>query len=588
MTDGRAYTSMPDGSAVEARPTIAMPGPRDLLVIGCAYVLLVALTVPFFMGDTLGYADAILERRFTDFGHFGWYLLGYVASEALMPLTRLVVGPAPHLNITFTLVAINIATGLLSVLLMYSLVYRLTRVRPAAYLATAALMLNQAFLNFTQTGCSYTAGMAFFLLGIWLLVRDEREAALARTALAAGAALFAAVALWFTFVFAVPAALLGPAVLYGINSRRLKLAVSTGVVLAVLVLVTFGVGGYAIGIRSLDGIRVWIVEASHGVRGMQGVPRMIFGLGRSFIDTGNDGPLVKAYLARDPYNPVSLADLVRTNLWRVGLLYGFIGAMLLCLLRTRDGRRALSLLVMTAMPVLTFAVMWQGNAIERYVPMFPAFFLALGIAVAVRQSTTTSMYVGSVFVALLAILNLAVMAKPVQDARERAVSDRIRELEPLLQRGSVVATVTQMDEVWAFAGTFPFNPINASRRLSAYHIIEPGTNQALQWRELFATATLKAWNQNADVWVSRRVLADRPLRSWKWVEGDDPVVSWKDVPEYFRQFDTDCIVGGEDGFLRLARTNRNTARLTEIAGPTLRSVGAAADSRFTSAARRRQ
>ena len=136
--DGTVLKTMPGGSGVEARPNDNAAGARDLAAIGFAYVLLVAFTVPFFMGDTLGYADAILQRRFTDFGHFGWYLLGYVASEALMPLTRLVVGPALHLNITFTLVAINIATGLLSVLLMYSLVYRLTRLRTAAYLATAA------------------------------------------------------------------------------------------------------------------------------------------------------------------------------------------------------------------------------------------------------------------------------------------------------------------------------------------------------------------------------------------------------------------------------------------------------------------
>ena len=426
--------------------------------------------------------------------------------------------------------------------------------------------------------------MACLLLGIWLLVRDERPAAPGRRALAAGTALFGSVALWFTFVFAVPAALLGPAVLYGVNARRLRLAVSTGAVVAVLVLVTFGIGGYALGIRSPEGVKTWITEASHGVRGMQGTLRMVFGLGRSFIDTGSDGPLVKAYLAGDPYNPVSLPDLVRTNLWRVGLLYGFIGGMLLWLLRTPDGRRALSLLAMTALPVLTFAVLWQGNAIERYLPMFPSFFLALGVALAIRQSRSTAICLGAVFVALLAILNLAAMAKPVQDARERAVSDRIRELEPLLRQGSVVATVTQMDEVWAFAGTFPFNPINASRRLGAYHIIEPGTNQALQWRELFANAALKAWKQGADVWVSRRVLADRPLRSWKWVEGDDPVVSWKDVPEYFRQFDTDCTVGGEDGFLRLAKTSKNTARLTEITGRALRSVGPGSGSRLTSAA----
>ena len=565
MADGKALTPVTGRVAFETRPHVAFGVAGDYVVLGLAYVLLVTVTVPFFMADTIGYADAIFDWRFTDFGHFGWYLLGYVASYALMPLTRGVVGPSEHLNITFTLVAINIATGLLSVLLMYALVYRFTRVRMAAYLATAGMMFSEAFLNFTQSGCSYTAGMACLLLGIWLLAREEEPVSPHRTALAAGAALFAAIAVWFTFVFAAPAALLAPVVLYGAQARRLKLVVSTAVVVGVLVLVTFGVGGYAIGIRSPDGVRAWIIGASHGVRGMRGVPRTMFGLARSFIDTGSDGPLLKAYLNGDPYNPVSFAGVFQARLWKLALIYGCVGAMLLTLLRTRDGRRALLLLALTALPVLTFAVLWQGNAIERYLPMFPAFFLAMGVALATRPSRTATC-VGAAFVMLLAIVNGTAMAKPVQGARERAASDRIRELVPLLRQGSIVATVTQMDEVWSFARTFPFNPLNASGRFGTYHIVEPGTTQADHWRERFARASLKAWKQGADVWVSRRVLADRPLRSWKWVDTDDPIVSWKDIPAYFRAFEIDGSAGGEDGFVRLATTRRNRALLTGAAG----------------------
>ena len=60
---------------------------RAHLVVTLAYVLLTASTVPFFMADTVGYAEAIAARRFTDFGHLGWYWIGYVCSELLKPLT---------------------------------------------------------------------------------------------------------------------------------------------------------------------------------------------------------------------------------------------------------------------------------------------------------------------------------------------------------------------------------------------------------------------------------------------------------------------------------------------------------------------
>src|SRR6266851_112039 len=92
------------------------------LVIG-AYVLITLVTVPFFMGDTTGYASYIVRHDFSDFGHYGWYLLGWLASELLMPLTRLFVGTSPMVNVTLTLVIINWLAGLMSVFLMRSLAF---------------------------------------------------------------------------------------------------------------------------------------------------------------------------------------------------------------------------------------------------------------------------------------------------------------------------------------------------------------------------------------------------------------------------------------------------------------------------------
>jgi hypothetical protein len=539
---------------------------RADLVVASAYVLLTACTVPFFMADTIGYADAIGLRRFRDFGHLGWYWLGYLFSELLMPLTRQIVGPSRPINITFTLVLLNWVTGLMSVLLMRSLVFRVTHRQRAACAAALALMVSQAFLNFTQSGSSYTFGMAFLLLGTWLLVtRDEQESPTLHTALAAGASLFVAVAVWFTYVFSVPAALLAPSILHGFTRRRLMSAVWTGCILALLVLTTFGAAGYSLGIRSFDDAREWVADAAHGVRGMKGIPRAVLGIARSFIDTGNDGPMVKAYLVNDPYNPVSLGDILGTSVWRLALFYAFVGAIAVNLWRSPPGRRVLVLLAVNAVPVLAFAVMWQGAAIERYLLMYPVFFLAFGCSLASTQGIRVLQQASVAFVAVMAAVNLGVMAKPVQAAREQAVVERISPLEPLLRPSSMVAVVTQLDEVWAFEWTFPFNPINASGRLAAYHLVEPGTDRALIWRELFAEEALSAWSRGGDVWVSRRVESGRPLREWKWVEGDDPNVSWKDVTEFFARLEMGRPVGGADGFLELQPSVRNRALLEEVA-----------------------
>jgi hypothetical protein len=539
---------------------------RADLVVASAYVLLTTCTVPFFMADTIGYAEAIGVRRFRDFGHLGWYWVGFVFSELLMPLTQPIVGPSLQVNITFTLVVLNWLTGLMSVLLMRSLVFRVTRRQGAACAAAFALMVSQAFLNFTQSGSSYTFGMAFLQLGTWLLVtRDEQEPATLHTALAAGASLFVAVAVWFTYVFSMPAALLAPAILHGFTRRRLMNAVRTGCILAILVLTTFGAAGYSLGISSFEEARKWVADAAHGVRGMKGVPRAVLGIARSFIDTGNDGPMVKAYLVNDPYNPVSLGDILRTSVWRVALFYAFVGAIAVNLWRSPLGRRVLVLLAVNAVPVLAFAIMWQGAAIERYLLLYPVFFLAFGCSLASTRAIRVLQQASVAFVAVMAAVNVGVMAKPVQAAREQAVVERISALAPMLRPSSMVAVVTQLDEVWAFEWTFPFNPINASGRLATYHLVEPGTNRALIWRELFAEQALSAWSRGGDVWVSRRVESGRPLREWKWVEGDDPTVSWNDVTGFFARLEMGRPVGGADGFLELPPSAGNRALLDDVA-----------------------
>ena len=537
---------------------------RPSFVIAASYLLLTAVTVPFFMGDTIGYADAIAQGRFSDFGHYGWYWLGYVCSELLMPLTRLVVGSSPALNIAFTLVALSWITGLLSVLVMRSLVFRVTGRQLPAYIASFALMVSQAFLNFTQSGCSYTFGMSFLLVGIWVLVtRDVSGRSTWRDALLAGGALFVAVAVWFTYVFSIPAALLAPSFVRGFSVRRLTTAVQTGTVMSILLLVAFGAGGYANGVRSVEGARRWVVDASHGVHGMNGIPRTVLGLGRSFIDTGNDGPMVKAYLAKDPYNPVSVMDIVRGSLWRLALFYAFTAAIVLNLARSRDGRRVLGLLALNAAPVIGFAILWQGGAIERYLLVYPIFFLAFGYSLASMSSVRALKYASVGFVVVMTAVNLGVMATPVQAAREQAAVDRLKDLRPLLRNESLVVAVTQLDEVWAFRWTFPFNPINTADALRVHHLIEPGTSRDLTWRAVFAEQARATWAAGGDVWVSNRVRSERPRREWKWVEGDATGVSWKDVTAFFTALDSGPTVGGQDGFFMLRASEHNRARLND-------------------------
>jgi hypothetical protein len=78
-----------------------------------------------------------------------------------------------------------------------------------------------------------------------------------------------------------------------------------------------------------------------------------------------------------------------------------------------------------------------------------------------------------------------------------------------------------------------------------------------RFRQVCAAEVANAWQHGGDVWISRRLIAERPLPEWDWVEGDTAGVGWRDLSGYYRQFATDAETGGADGFLRIAADPEN-------------------------------
>ena len=539
---------------------------RKYFPVIITYIVVTWFTVPFTMGDTVGYADAIVKHRFQDFGHYLWYPLGWAFSQALMPITRLAVGPDPLANVTLTLVIINWLAGLLSVFMIYGLASHIGKRRWVAYTVTIAFIISQGFLAYAQSGCSYVPGLSLLLLGLFLLVKNrEKPEQRLRAAIFAGLALAGAVCLWFTYVWSIPAALASPLFFYGFDKKQFRFVAQASATLGLTVVLVYGAAAVSLGIDSADGLKNWVTHSSHGITGLNGAPRMVFGLSRSFINMGNDGALFKAYLVQDPFNPVSIIDLLRVSLWKLALFYIFLAAILFNLLRSSQGRRIAGLFVVNAIPVLLFAILWEGGAIERYLLLYPMIFIALAYSLSSARSIRALNYASLAFVAVAAVSNIAAMAKPVQQQRQIDVVSRIEQLQPMLRPESRVATVNQQDEVWAFSWTFPFNPLNRSGNLNTYHITEIGTSKMLQWREDFAEESLSVWERGGDVWLSERVFSPSPERSWNWVEGADSRVSWTEINQFFSLMEVSEVVGSRDGFVRVLPSAQNRALFGRLA-----------------------
>ncbi len=304
-------------------------------------------------------------------------------------------------------------------------------------------------------------------------------------------------------------------------------------------------------------------EAAYIPRG--GLPRTVFSFARSFISMGNDGTVFKRFLSNDPFNPVSLSQLLRLSLWKLALFYLAIAAIVINLLRFRKGKQVLGMLIVSLIPVMALALVLEGGAVDRYLPVFPFVMLALAFSLSHKNSWHPLNVMALIFFAAAAVTNVSVLATSVLTRQQDLAVDRIRELRPRLKPQSLLLTVNLRDELVNFNRSFPLNPVNLDTEhpLHVGSLIAPGAENVPRWRKDLASAVLAAWKKDGDVWISRRVLSPRPQPEWGWVESDDPRVSWTDIYTFFSEMEMGQSLGGDDGFMLILPSARNEKLLTD-------------------------
>ncbi len=541
----------------------------DLGFMAVVYLVATSVTNAHFMADTVDYVESVLTgSEFWEFGHLFWRPLGWILFQVSEPVTSRIVGADTETNVLVTLMALNWVAGLASVLLMYRLARLLSQSRRAALLVTAAFALSHGFLNFAQTGSSYIPGLAFLLLGLFLLVKAAEGGPGNRwMAIGGGVALACAVCFWFLYIWAVPAALAAPVLLSGFDYARRKLALKAALACAVAIAVSYSIALINLGIFNLTDLRAWVTASSHGITELRGATRVAFGVPRSLVPMGDDATLFKRFLLNDSFNPVSALDLLRLSLWKLALFYLFAAAAVINLLRSVEGKRALALMSLTAGPVIGFAIFFDGASVERYLPLYPALFLSLAVSLTAPRSLKSLKLTSLAFMIVMAATSLVSMSKPALAGQEQAISSRIAGLAPLLRPTSLLVTMTQQDDLVNFQRAALFNPVNIELDLNIYTVIELGSKYETSWREKFASKVLESWDEGGDVWVSRRLFTARPRAEWAWVEAENARVSWIDVQSFFTSLETGQEAGGPDGFLLLAPTSINRQTLEAVKRP---------------------
>jgi hypothetical protein len=583
-----------DRSDHESRAASWQSRLRQVWLVVAVYLLATWFTNAHFMADTGGYVVSILayegvseyvlenpgvrdyrtENPFWEFGHLFWRPLGLILFKIFEPLTSLVLGPDPVPNTVFLLISLSFAAGLISVILLHAIIRRITGRLWAANLGAVALIFSHGFLNFAQAGSSYIAGLALLIAGLYIPVKAEGEPSW-RTATLAGLAFAGAVCMWFLYALAIPAAIAAPLFLYGFDARRRRLVMQAAAAFALALTISYVAVMACAGIRTPSDLRAWISASSHGVN-TSGVTRVLFGLPRSMINMGNDGLMFKRYLLQDPFNPVTAFDILRLSLWKLALVYLSLGSVIISLFILPRGKRLLGLLMLSAVPLLAFAAMYDGGAVERYLPLYPFIFLSLAWAIGAGRMPRLLKAAPLAFIAAAIITNVSAMATVVLERRQQTIAARLESLLPRLKPESRVVTTHLQDELVNFQASFPFHPINRKGEYRIHPLLTLNTDQVAAWREDFASKAMDAWEKGGDVWVSMRALSRKPRPEWSWVEGDDRRVSWNDINGFFSQLETGEAAGGEDGFALLLRSGVNEQFLSRL-GPQLQQVGATSD-----------
>jgi hypothetical protein len=539
------------------------------------YVLSVALTQPPFIGDTIDYVHQIsTARSFSDtqlweFGHVLLRPIGFLCSPLFLALIPDATAWTPAVKIAYGLEWLNLVSGLIAVVLIADLCRRLLANVVWVIIPALVFVWGDALLAYSKSGSSYIPALACLLGGLWWQLTGRRATIVGPALMYGLAALF-----WFPFVLVIPAAscarILAPKALSGGSGMSWRQAFQCALLSGAFLGAGIGSAAIMAGVHSLPQLHYWVSSASHDQHQNRQLVRAVSGCVRLLIDLGGDGVYLKRFTFKDPYNPVSAATIFRLTLWKLGLFYLFLGAVVLLLWRTIRDRPLLALLTLATVPLFLFAVfVFEPSSPERFLPALPFLILALaagwnapgGFPVAVARGVVC------LFALLLPVLNWPTFSGSFSFTTQQARA-QLYDFRSHAQRDDVLVTVLLDDPVMQVVNA-PFDPINRPAPVRVYSMIETvNVNKAANWSRRFARFILDNWHGNRDVWVPKEALGDRPGAGSRWVEGDNPAVRWGDVAQFLRMLEFDRRTSLPNGFVRIRRSEELERRLSLLAANT--------------------
>jgi hypothetical protein len=524
------------------------------LVLGVVFLLLMILTKSAAIGaDTYWYVldiRATLGRRWTDssqiweFAHVLWRPLGKMVSQLFLSVVSPHFDGDPQTSITFLLVCLSVIGALVCCFIVHAAVWRMTGKPWVATFVTCAFLCLNPILNHSRNGTPYLCGLACSTWAFYLAAFCPKSSL--RLAVFSGAVAGLAVLFWVPNLVSLPAVLLARPILdiFGKKPRvDLRFAMVIGLAAGITVAAFYFVAMAAAHISSWSGLLAWIHASGQYSRDRK-LLRMATGMARGFYQLGNDAVWFKWFVFRDPYANVGLADLMRAVLVKLALFYVALASLAVVLWSSRTGRRLLLFIAVAALPHIGMAMAFESGSPERYVAALPAVSLGFGYAIGSAE------FSGRIRILMAALFCAHVPANLVLTDANHATREDANRIAAFAAWPPVsrVYVLNYQDELLGLRYSAPFDPVNRRPTAEVVLIAPAIRERAPLWRADFACSALAAWRNQGEVWVTKRVLSDRPVRHWWWVEGDHPPLTWEAMHRFFQGFDRGPDAGGEDGF----------------------------------------
>jgi hypothetical protein len=532
-----------------------------------AYSFVTLLTDPVFVADTPDMALSALGRllgqycNYLEPGHLLWRPTGAVMLDAFDTMQA---GAATETVLRASEVQLGWfawVSGLIAIVGCGVWLHRKLDHVAAALFGVAVVLFSKAFINYAQVGASYLPALAFLVLAVILLTEDGAPPLWSAIA---GAFLGLSVLFWGAFIVALPAALAAPFI-FGRDIRRgLRTAVWASVGGAVVAAGAALWVSRSLGIGASE-LAAWAGTADHGIA-TGGFPRAVLGFARSYLETGDYGRLVKRFLVGDAVDPVPMRALFGFPM--LGIVGFYLGMLFMLVLayRHRLGGRTLAFFACNAIPVVAFAIFWQGGDLERYLPLVPG--VALLSATAFASASFTPRLLLGLWVVMMVIPNALALGLPAVSAERDRLRLTTRAFEA--QDRPLLVFSHWQDERVQFYRNYP--PGAEPLAYRPYELLTPGNNSVLDWRARVARRIMGSWDAGTRVLISERLMANSPRPEWAWVEGDDERVRWRDLHDFFRRFTYAGPAAGSvpgDGFVQLDPTPANRALVEPFRLPSL-------------------